>query len=99
MLAQLENTKMVKFLPKGSLRFGAVSIVKALNLFVLMKTMCQVCLILHRREAPQIGRNNWPKKECNLQDLEGVFLAKGCVMTSNPREVILDNIIGMIVST
>jgi hypothetical protein len=54
---------------------------------------------MHWREAPLIGRNSWPQKECNLQDLEGVFLVKGRVMTSNPREVILDNIIGMIVLT
>jgi hypothetical protein len=44
MLAQLENNKMIKFLPKGSLRFQGVSIVKAMNLLMLMKMMWQVRL-------------------------------------------------------
>ncbi len=47
---------------------------------------------LHQREAPLIGHNNWRKKECDLLDLEGVFLARGHVMTSNSREAILDDI-------
>jgi len=47
-----------------------------------------------RREVLPIGHNNWCEKECNLQDPEGVFLVKGCVMASNLREVILENILG-----
>jgi len=45
MLAQLENTKMIKFLPKGSLHFREVNIVKVMSLLMLMKMMWQVRLI------------------------------------------------------
>jgi hypothetical protein len=45
MLAQLENTKMIKFISKGSLHFWGVNTMKAMRLLVLMKMMWQVCLI------------------------------------------------------
>jgi hypothetical protein len=45
MLTHLENTKMIRFLPKGSLRFWGVSIMKAMSPLVLMKTMWQAHLI------------------------------------------------------
>jgi hypothetical protein len=44
MLAHLESTKMIKFLPNGFLCFWGVSIMKAMSLLVLMKTMWQVHL-------------------------------------------------------
>jgi hypothetical protein len=44
-LAHLESTKMIRFLPKGSLHFRRVSITKAMRLLVLMKMMWQVHLI------------------------------------------------------
>ncbi len=46
MLAQLKKTKMIKFLPKGSLCFRGMNIMKVVNLLVIMKTLWQVCLIL-----------------------------------------------------
>jgi hypothetical protein len=48
---------------------------------------------MHRREASLIGHSNWHGKECNVQDLENVFLTKGRVTTFDPREVIMDNIL------
>jgi hypothetical protein len=45
MLAHLESTKMIKFLPKGSLHFRGVNIMKAMSLLVLMRTLWQVPLI------------------------------------------------------
>ncbi len=45
------------------------------------------------KRSSAIGCNNWHGKECNLLDLEGVFLTKDHVMASNPREAILDNIL------
>jgi len=47
-----------------------------------------------RREAPPIKHSSWCKKKCDLQDLDGVFFVRGCVMASDLREVILDNILG-----
>jgi hypothetical protein len=47
-------------------------------------------------EAPPIGHNNWHEKECDLLDLEGVFLAKSHVMAFDPRKVIMDVILEMI---
>jgi hypothetical protein len=41
----IKNTKMIKFLPKGSLQFQGVSIVKAMSLLMVMKTMWQIRLI------------------------------------------------------
>jgi hypothetical protein len=52
-----------------------------------LEDMCQ-------KEAPPIGLSSWRGNECNFLNLEGVFFAKGCVMTCNPRETILDNILG-----
>ncbi len=47
-----------------------------------------------RREISPIGHNSWCKKECDLQDPKGDFFVKGHVTTSNPKEAILDNILG-----
>jgi hypothetical protein len=47
---------------------------------------------LHQREFPLIGHNNWHKKECDLLDPKGVFLARGRIMAFDLREEILDNI-------
>jgi len=52
-----------------------------------LKDMCQ-------KEALPIGHNNWHGKEYDLLDDEGVFLMKGCVTVSDPRESILDDILG-----
>ncbi len=57
-----------------------------------LKDMCQ-------REALLIGHSNWHKKECNLLDPKGVFLARGHVIASGIREAILDDILDMIMST
>jgi hypothetical protein len=46
MFAQLENTIMIKFLPKSSLHFRRVNTIKVMNLLVPMKMMWQVRLIL-----------------------------------------------------
>jgi hypothetical protein len=45
MLAHMENTKMIRILPKDSMCFWGVSIVKGATLLVLMNTMWQVHLI------------------------------------------------------
>jgi hypothetical protein len=52
-----------------------------------LKDMCQ-------REVLPIGCSNWQGKECKLLDLEGVFLMKGYVTTSNLKEAIMDDILG-----
>jgi hypothetical protein len=52
-----------------------------------LKDMC-------RKEAPPIRHSNWCKKECDLQDFEGVFLVRSRGMASDLKEVILDNILG-----
>ncbi len=52
-----------------------------------LKNMC-------RREASPIGRSNWCRRECDLLNLKGVFLAKGCVTIFDLREAILDDILG-----
>jgi len=49
---------------------------------------------MHQREVLLIGDSSWHESECNLLDLEGVFLAKDCVTTSNLRETIMDDILG-----
>jgi len=49
---------------------------------------------MHRRKASPIGHNSWHGKECNVQNLESVFLTRGHVMAFNPKEVILDDILG-----
>ncbi len=49
---------------------------------------------MHRREALPIGCSIWHGKECELLNLEGIFLAKGHVMASNTREAILEDIFG-----
>jgi hypothetical protein len=51
-----------------------------------LKDMCQ-------RKAPLIGCRIWHRKERDLQDLEGVFLAKCHMMASNLREEIMENIL------
>ncbi len=38
--------------------------------------------------------SSWHGKECDLLDLEGVFLVKGHVTASNPRKAIMDDILG-----
>ncbi len=52
-----------------------------------LQDMCQ-------KEASLIGCRIWHRTERDLQDLEGVFLAKRHMMASNLREAILDNILG-----
>jgi hypothetical protein len=52
-----------------------------------LKDICQ-------GKAPLIGHNNWHEKECDLLDLEGVFLVKSHVMALDPRKVIMDVILG-----
>jgi hypothetical protein len=47
-----------------------------------------------RRKALPTGRSNWHGRECNLLDLEGVFLAKVRVMIFNLGEEILDDFLG-----
>jgi hypothetical protein len=47
---------------------------------------------MHRREASPIGHSNWHGKECNVQDLESVFLTRGHVTIFDPREVIQDSL-------
>ncbi len=49
---------------------------------------------LHWKEASPIGCSSWHKKECNLLNLEGVFLARGCVIGFDSREAILDDSFG-----
>jgi hypothetical protein len=49
---------------------------------------------MHQREAIPIGCSNWHGKECNLQNLEGIFFVKGHVMASNPREATMEDILG-----
>jgi hypothetical protein len=49
---------------------------------------------MRQREALPIGCSSWHRKECDLQDREGDFLLKGHVTKFDPREAILDNIIG-----
>jgi hypothetical protein len=46
------------------------------------------------RKASLIRHSNSNGKECNLLDLEGVNLVNGRVTTFDPREVILDDILG-----
>jgi hypothetical protein len=41
-----------------------------------------------------IGHSSWCIRECDLLDLEGDFLSKGCVMAFNMKETILDDILG-----
>jgi hypothetical protein len=64
---------MIRFLPKGSLRFRGVNITKVVSFLVLMKTMYQ-------KEASSIRCSSWRGRECDLLDLEGVFLVKGHLM-------------------
>ncbi len=52
-----------------------------------LKDMCQ-------REVSLIGRSNWCRKECDILNLESVFLAKGHVMATDSKETIMDNIFG-----
>jgi hypothetical protein len=79
-LTHLENTKVIKFLAKGFLHFlggeysGSneslnVNEDNATSSFNL-KDMC-------RKEALPIRHSSWCINECNLLDLEGVFLVKG----------------------
>ncbi len=49
---------------------------------------------MHQREALPIRCSSWCGRECNLLNLEGVFLVKGHVTVFNLREAILDNIFG-----
>ncbi len=49
---------------------------------------------MRQKEVSPIGCSNWCGKECNLLDPEGVNFARDCVTTFDPREVILDNILG-----
>jgi hypothetical protein len=49
---------------------------------------------VHQKEVSPIGHGSWCGKECNVQDLDSVFLARGHVTTFDSREVILDNILG-----
>ncbi len=49
---------------------------------------------IHQEKVSLIGCSSWCGKECNLLDLETVFLAKGCVVAFDPRETILDDILG-----
>jgi hypothetical protein len=49
--------------------------------------MCQ-------RKTSLMGHSSWCKKECDLLNLEGVFLAKGHVMATDLKETIMDNILG-----
>jgi len=49
---------------------------------------------MHQIETSPIRHNNWCENECSLLDPKGVFFARGCVMTSDPEEEIMDNILG-----
>ncbi len=49
---------------------------------------------IHRKKTLLIGHSSWCGMECNLLDLEGVFLVRGRVVASNPRETIMDDILG-----
>jgi hypothetical protein len=49
---------------------------------------------MHQKKAQLIGHNNWRKRECNLLNPKSVFLARGCVMIFDPREAILDYVLG-----
>ncbi len=46
------------------------------------------------KETPLIGHSSWCKNDCDLLDLEGVFFARGHVMTFDLKEAILDDILG-----
>jgi hypothetical protein len=41
-----------------------------------------------------MGSSSWHEKKCDPQDYEGVFVVGGQAMASDPREAILDNILG-----
>ncbi len=47
-----------------------------------------------RKEISLIGHSSWCRKECNLLNLEGVFLVRGHVTTFNLKDTILDDIFG-----
>jgi hypothetical protein len=49
---------------------------------------------MHRKGSSPIGQNNWCKNECDFLNLEGVFFMKGCVMAFDPKETIMDDILG-----
>jgi hypothetical protein len=49
---------------------------------------------MHQIQTSPIRHNNWCGNECSLLDLKGVFFARGCVMTSDPEEEIMDNVLG-----
>jgi len=49
---------------------------------------------MHQKEVSPIGQNNWCINECDFLNLEGVFFMKGRVMPFDPRETIMDNILG-----
>jgi hypothetical protein len=45
------------------------------------------------KKTTPIGHNNWCKRECDLLDPKGIFLARGHVTISDLKEAILDNIL------
>ncbi len=49
---------------------------------------------MRQRKALRIRCSNWRKNECDLLNPKGVFPTRGCVMTSDLKEAILDDILG-----
>ncbi len=47
-----------------------------------------------RKEVSFIGHSSWCRKECNLLNLEGVFLVRGHVTAFNLKDAILNDIFG-----
>ncbi len=45
------------------------------------------------KKATPIRHNNWCKRECDLLDPKGIFLARGHVTIFDPKEAILDDIL------
>jgi hypothetical protein len=98
MLAQLERTKIIKILPKGSffLCGNEYNIESSESLSANEDDVSSSPNLEDkcRRVISPIGHNNWCKKECDLQDPKGGFFVKGRVTTSYLKEAILDNILG-----
>ncbi len=82
---------MIKFLPKGSPPFGGLSIMKAMILLMLMKTMWKIHLIQKTCDKEKMHQ------EGIMISTEGkvIFqiLAKGHVIAFNLKEAIMDNIL------
>jgi hypothetical protein len=95
MLTQLKNTKMIEFLSKGSSCLGDEYSESSKSFDVNEDDVASLLNLenMSQREAPLKGHNSWWRKECDLQDPEGVFLARGHMMAFDPREAIMDNIL------